>query len=525
MADASSLITKLQLDNWTQIFQEQKKNSFLEKQVQERDQKISTLENEIEDYKAGDKFQDSSYDDILSIAISPLTSVQDVLKRVTEGTKRYIHEKTDYDVEVSLFEVRNVTEKGLDQILQHEELLKEDLVVDSKAIYCLFDTFLGEKLGSKDEIERYILLKEGTVLGETERFGESVVSVKKLNGREKVKHARYGEFDECRRQYIDKSEKSFGNEQRVSFPIYSMGGDDVSEIEYIMLIRNKGAQEFTNDTIREMRNYVTLGSLGIAIKELDEKNSELVEKDHVIEELDQKVLSEIRGLCHDLAAPLGVVDGIVELSKDAFEHSRRDLLIRNLSRINDLKSAVYEAARRAMDLISKHHAGEEIKYDVVPYEKKEVVLDQYLSSYVEDASQDTFFGDKLNIKANFGAEGWLIKINDRDMNRVLNNIFRNIYQRHDGGESKIDVNVMTAYKDNFICFFIRDDAGGMSDEQMKEIEVRGKCKSTTHSGDGDGVYNILNLLKEQGCKNVEPFNIPGTGFGYIAYFPATGCLK
>jgi sensor histidine kinase regulating citrate/malate metabolism len=107
------------------------------------------------------------------------------------------------------------------------------------------------------------------------------------------------------------------------------------------------------------------------------------------------------------------------------------------------------------------------------------------------------------------------------MSYLLDNAIRNTFEQCKATDSeKVIFELKTIYNEqaDTIVFFIRDDAGGMSEQQYNAYRSEGIIETTKQNGTGEGIPTILEYFKAMGCKDVELLNFPYDGIMYTATF-------
>ncbi len=467
-----------------------------------------------------DEFKDIDFGQLLSAAIEQVNNEHDILKIMTEGIKRVVGE----DVEATLYQSRNISPEELDIILKLECTDISDLISRDKALYCLIDTELGKDLGRLKEVERYLTFREGTVLGDTEKYGEGIVSVKQIAEKERVKYFHYDDYSPPRFKYAWRKNKR-REVLRVSFPIYHIEAELFDEIEYILLIRDMGTRPFSNHQIRTIRGYANYGTLAIAIKQLIEKDKEILEKDRKIEEQDAFIITGVRRYLHNIVTPLSTIENIVEYLNEIINVEADTGMSQKYSVLLNQVNKVKDSLQSIRDTITgtKHYkAVKKIWRSPIKNQGKKtpMELDGFIRDYVMNIKEA--YGSKIDFSISLNATGILVPVEKTKLAYVLDNAVRNTFQQCEDRKiesSTFEIRTIHNPKDDTVVLFLKDYAGGLSEEQYDRY-LNGKAIQTTKKeGSGEGIPTILGYFKEMGCKEVNLNNFINQGILYSAAFP------
>lgn len=467
-----------------------------------------------------DELKDIDFGQLLSAAVEQDISEHDILKIMTEGSKRVVGD----DVEATLYHVRNIGSEELNAILAYEGADSSDLISRDRALYCLIDTQLGRDINSLKEIDRYLTFREGTVLGDTEKYGEGIVSSRKTVEAEHVKYFHYDDYSTPRFKHARR--KSNRRESlRVSFPIYHIEEERFDEIEYILLIRDMGKLPFSNHQIRTIRGYANYGTLAIAIKQLIEKDKEILEKDRRIEEQDIYIVSGVRRFLHNIVTPLSTIENIVEYLNEIINVETDQGMSRKYSILLTQVNKVKDSLRSIRDTITatKHYQASE-KSPTCSIETHNnripVELDDFVQEYVVNIKEA--YGSRIDFSLNLNAKGIFVLLEKTKMAFILDNAVRNTFQQCEDREiENTTFEIRTIYNpgNNAVVLFLRDFGGGLSEEQYARY-LEGKAIQTTKKGGtGEGIPTILCYFREMGCQDVDLNNFVNQGILYSAAFP------
>ncbi len=470
-----------------------------------------------------EELKDIHFGQLLGVAIDPRLSELNILKIVTSGVKRVIGN----EVEVTLYQMRTVEPDVLQMIVSHERIELSDLVTQERVLYCLIDTELDEGVNQLEKKERYLTLKANTVLGDTEKYGEGIVSKKNLETGERVKYFRYADYDPHRFKYGGSNDNH--SDFRISFPIYHIGGEEqIDKIEYILLIRNMGDIPFTNSQIRAIRGYGNYGTLALSIKQLIEKDREILEKDRKIEQQDRWIISGIRRYLHNIATPLSTIENIVsylnEIMDGETDHAMSKKYSVMLTQVNKVKHTL----QNIRDTITATKYYQQAKNKPVCTIKESrhssrVELDSFILEYLNTVNFEESYGSRIKFSLELNAKGIEVLLDKTKMAYILDNAIRNTFQQSETNRVEgitFEIRTMHNNMNNTIALFLRDFAGGLSEEQYARFDSGDSIQTTKQNGTGEGIPTILDYFKEMGCKDVELVNFMHQGVLYTAAFPA-----
>jgi len=515
------------MDLKKQYKNQKKKTAALIDENQRLREKITSLEKVIDlnnEEKAAninrEENKDVDFGGLLSAAIQHDTNEYDILKLMTRGTKKVV----GTGVDVALYQVKKVTPEEIKIIISHEGIEEVSLSSIDRALYCLIDTALGDRIDELAKIDRYLSLKKGTVLGDTDRYGEGVVSVKKLGGGKKVKNFNYADYSSGRvYHHIGNKPK---NSLRLSFPIYYIEPERFDEIQYIFLIRKTGNIPFSNDLIRTIRGYGNYATLALAIKQLEEKERQIIEKDRLIEQKDKFIVNGIKRYLHNIVTPLSTIEYIVgHLNEIINEESDSETAKKYgvlLEQVNKVKDSL-EQMRDTITRTKYYRKENGNSCGLIDKSKsmKHMELDDFIKKYIQTVNIAELYGSIVNFELKLNADGKKVLLDPVKMPYLLDNAIRNTFQQCKSiGLKKVTFELKTIYNEqaDTIVFFIKDNAGGMSQAQYNAYRTGGIIKTTKKNGTGEGIPTILEYFKEMGCKDVELLNFPSNGLMYTATF-------
>ncbi len=465
--------------------------------------------------------KDVDFGGLLSAAIQKNTSEYDILKLMTSGTKKVVGEGVD----VVLYAVKDVTPEEIKTIMLHEKIEEDSLSSKNRALYCLIDTALGDRIDKLDKIDRYLSLKNGTVLGDTDSYGEGVVSVKELGGGKKVKNFHYADYSSWRvyHQIGDTSQDAL----RVSFPIYYIEPERLEEIQYILLVIKTGNIPFSNDLIRTIRGYGNYATLALALKQLVEKEQQLIKKDRLLEKKDQFIVSGIRRYLHNIVTPLSTIEYIVghlnEIINKEYDHEtakKYSVLLEQINKVKDSLQRIRDTITQTKQYYQKK-TGTPYSLIDTSLSMKLMELDGFIKEYIKTVDIEGLYGSLVDCKLQLNAGGKKVLIDPVKMSYLLDNAIKNTFEQCKAIDlEKVIFELKTIYNEqaDTIVFFIRDDAGGMSEQQYNAYRSEGIIETTKQNGTGEGIPTILEYFKNMGCKDVELLNFPYDGIMYTATF-------
>lgn len=489
---------------------------------------IAVLKNQLRRYTEKEKsvvrmeeLKDIYFAHLLSVAVDNDKNEIDILKIMTYGVKRVIGKR----MEAALFHLKPIGSDPLERLISHEGTLFSELVSHKKALYCLIDTELGEQLEKLDWIDRYLTLKEKTVLGDTELYGEGIVSTTKINSGRSVKYFRYDDYQPYRFKYLQKNKKQ-GDKFRVSFPIYHIEEDRIDEIEYILLLRNVGNVPFSNHQIRAIRGYGNYGTLSLSIKQLIKKDREILEKDKKIKEQEAWIIGCIKRYLHNIVTPLSTIENIVGYLDEIMDSAADPVMAKKYSILLTQINKVKHSLQNIRDTISVPKYSLQTQHQLTPAETTDgaissVELDNFISEYLKTVNLKESYGSRIKFNLQLNAEGILVPLDKTKMSFILDNAIRNTFQAiESGGLEKATFEIKTIYDtyNNTVVLFLKDFAGGLSEEQNINYHIKGNIQTTKTNGTGEGIPTIIDYFKEMGCKDVELRNLPGQGVLYTATF-------
>ncbi|MBT4364505.1 MAG: hypothetical protein HN737_08595 [Desulfobacterales bacterium] len=469
-----------------------------------------------------EEYKDVDFGRLLSVAIEHNTNEYNILNLMTEGTKRVVGDGVD----VALYIVEDVTPEEFQVVISKRGVIQKDLVSRERVLYCLIDTEIGDKIDELEEIDRYVTLKKGTVLGDTDIYGEGVVSVSKLEGGERVKNFIYGDYSSGRFHHLDSDKYKDRNSLRVSFPIYHIETDRLDEIQYILLVRRTGNIPFSNDLVRAIRGYGNYATLALAIKQLEEKERQILEKDRLIEEQDKFIVNGVRRYLHNIVTPLSTIEYIVSSLNEIISGESDSDMSKKYSVLLAQVNKVKDSLQRIRDTITKNIYYQEKKFKSPKLidnsvNKTLLELDGFLKEYIQTVDIKESYGSIVDFELNLGAGNRKVLIDPIKLSYILDNAIRNTYQECEAhGIMKVVFELKTLYssKTDSIVLFLKDYAGGLSEEQYASYKSGGVIKSTKEDGTGEGIPTILEYFREMGCKDVELLNFPFNGIMYTAAF-------
>lgn len=504
-------------------------NNLLARQSQELKNEITALKSQLSPYTekenafiSMEELKDIDFAELLSVAVDHNKHEWDILKLMTTGVKRVVGNQ----VEVTLFQMRTLDHGTHKKIVDHEKISIADLVSQEKALYCLIDTELGDNLNDLEPIDRYLTLRKNTVLGDTELYGEGIVSQKNMRSSEGVKYFRYDNYNPYRFMYQVKR-NTRRDKFRVSFPIYHIEEDRIDEIEYILLVRNIGDVPFTNHQIRAIRGYGNYGTLSLSIKQLIEKDREILKKDKQIEQQNEWIVTCIRRYLHDIATPLSTIENIIGYLNEIMDSEADTAMAKKylvlLSQINKVKHSL----QSIRETISETKYYQQTQDRSVCFEVKNntvcsVELDLFIREYLDTVDINESYGNKIHFDLHLNAGGASVLLDKTRMSFILDNVTRNTYQQIESkGVTSTTFEIKTIYDkyNKIIVLFLKDSAGGLSEEQFTHYLNNERIITTKHNGTGEGIPAILDYFREMGCKNVELKNFLNQGLLYTASFP------
>lgn len=204
-----------------------------------------------------------------------------------------------------------------------------------------------------------------------------------------------------------------------------------------------------------------------------------VEKDKAIVYLSKQV-------AHDIRSPLSTLNVVLSTMKNDIIHEKQELIENSIIRINQI----------ADDLLTKAKSRDENnKADPAnnPY-----MLDQIIKNIALEKETQGLIGDRIMLRLDLEAKSILLKIEDRDIYRILSNILNNAIESI---ESEGEIRVSLRYLDKLAIISIMDNGKGIPDQILEALGSReisyGKQDSKA-SGSGLGIYHAHNTLENVG---------------------------
>jgi|GEM_PF-2239172 len=467
-----------------------------------------------------EELKDIDFGQLLSAAIEHEKSEADIIKIMTNGIKRVIGDP----VEATLYQMTTVDPELLRMIVSNEGIELSDLISQKKVLYCLMDTEIGEGLKNLKSIERYLTLNQGTVLGDTEKYGEGIVSTKKLKQDESVKYFRYADYKPHRFKHVMENDNQTDT-TRVSFPIYHVEENRIDKIEYIILIRNKKGIPFSSWQIRAIRGYGNYGTLALSIKQLIKKKGEILEKDKKIEQQDAWIVANINRYLHNIVTPLSTIENIAgylnEIMDSETDHTMAKKYSVLLTQVNKVKQSLHSIQDTI--IVPKYYMQTQ---NVQACQKNGQLycfeLDNFILDYLDTVDLKESYGGNIQFTLELNAKGVRAFFDKTKMAYILDNAIRNTFQQSEAkGIKNVLFEIRTIHNkcNNTVVLFLKDFAGGLSEEQYECYRNRKKIQTTKKNGSGEGIPTIIDYFKEMGCKNVELLNLASQGVLYTATFP------
>ncbi|MFH1033995.1 MAG: hypothetical protein V1806_05760 [Pseudomonadota bacterium] len=412
---------------------------------------------------------------LLAAASSPQVSLDVVMELLTESA-RTIHDQT---VHAILYEIQPMTGKTLGWIKENEALQSLDDVSLKEVLFCKVDSRVSCLGGSMDEVpvdQRYLSVKQGTVVAEAFMRRQPVVSIPEEGIKDRLEGAHYGHYDRSRWTHVD---------QRAAFPLINPLS---SQVEYVLVI-DKGGEPLSNYDIRYVRDYVNLASFALAIKKI------LAD--------DRALLDHLRKGLHDLGSAMQSVQQLGGLILDMLEFGQLQA-----DKLKEYRQRLGWQFDRFARLIQQLRTGS-FQYDLEPRE-----LDGLVARFVASVSDQALYGSRVRFSLDLGAPGQMVMVDAFVLQAALENMAKNTFETDKPATARIT----TSRQGDYVKLTYFDDCGGMDERLYWSVIERGKAPSTKAQGSGLGIQSILNSLRGMGCI-VGAVNRPGQGFGYEALIP------
>ncbi len=232
-------------------------------------------------------------------------------------------------------------------------------------------------------------------------------------------------------------------------------------------------------------------------KQLREKNAELIKKN---EELNRFVYSA----SHDLKAPLGSIQGLLDLAKmEGEENNTGEYLLLIERSVKQLEVFINNIIQYYKNNQFEEHL-EEIDFESLVSE----IIDSY---QFYQFSQEIDFRVQIQQAEKFVGDTFRIRT-------ILNNLFSNAikYQRRDEPNKFVSIEVVTTHKQAFIN--IEDNGIGIEEEHLANIYNMFFRATTENSGSGMGLYILHEALNRIGG-TIKVDSILGKGTTFQVVIP------
>jgi hypothetical protein len=412
---------------------------------------------------------------LLEAASSPKVSVEVIMDFMVEATVTLHNE----EAHVVLYEVRPLTGRTLGWIKENEHLDGLDGISKTEVLFIRRDSAMEEAGRSLDDLprsQRYLSMKQGTVVADAFFRREPVVSLPPDGEDEGVDHVRYGTYDKSRWRQAD---------QRAAFPVINPLS---RQVEFVLAL-DKFGRRLNYYDIRYVRDFVNLGAFALVIKQIMAE--------------DRRLLDNVRKGLHDLASATQAITQLGGLMGDLLETPQPDS-----ARLHSYNERLAWQFARFSRLVRDLRSGA-YSYDLRPRS-----LDDLVASFIGNVSQRGLYGDRVNYCLDLADGGQPVLVDAFVMQAALENMARNTFET--GRPAR--VHIATRPVEGGVKLSYYDDCGGMDEALYQGILERGRAKTTKALGSGLGIQSILKTLRDMDCI-VGAVNLPGQGLGYDVVIP------
>lgn len=201
----------------------------------------------------------------------------------------------------------------------------------------------------------------------------------------------------------------------------------------------------------------------------------------------------ISGISHDLRTPLttirGYVDGMIDGIADTDEKRMKYLRAIQV-RTGDLE--------RLVDDLSMYNKMENKSYT---YDMQEMDIGAFLDNYVERYAGEMMF-EKAMITLEHASGEMLIRGDEKQLQRVMDNIILNSIKYMDADQDKVHVRITAEKAGGSIVWTVADDGPGVAGRDLEKIFESfmrlDKARTGSNEGNGLGLSIVKSIVEDHG---------------------------
>ena len=201
----------------------------------------------------------------------------------------------------------------------------------------------------------------------------------------------------------------------------------------------------------------------------------------------------ISGISHDLRTPLttirGYVDGMIDGIADTDEKRMKYLRAIQV-RTGDLE--------RLVDDLSMYNKMENKSYT---YDMRKMNINAFLDDYVEKYSGEMMF-KKAVITLEHTPGRTLIRGDEKQLQRVMDNIIINSIKYMDVNKDKVHVSITAKETDDSVVWTVADDGPGVAGSDLEKIFESfmrlDKARTGSNEGNGLGLSIVKSIVEDHG---------------------------
>lgn len=239
-------------------------------------------------------------------------------------------------------------------------------------------------------------------------------------------------------------------------------------------------------------------------KEIEEK---ILLQNRELSDLNSEMDLVIKGLSHDLKAPINTAKGLLDLAEEEtnveFNSELRSHLQKSLNRLDDITDDL-------LGMVYNHRSS---------LEKTKINIKKIIAELIENQENESGFSEsewkiKVEQKADFYLDTKRIKL-------ILRNLFSNSIKYRDKNKSKNIIEIKAICKNDYLKIHVKDNGIGMKKEQLAKVFDMFYRADHSTRGIGLGLHIIkqtvqkldgtieINSVYQEGTEII--FSIPNMG--------------